>query len=49
MEAIFEEAQVPSVFEEDTALNAKMLVCKEDFRVPEEEDKPRPTPEQIAA
>jgi hypothetical protein len=26
-----------------------MLVCKEDFRVPEEEEKPRPTPEQIAA
>ncbi len=48
-EAIFEDAQVPSVFEEDTALNAKMLVCKDDFRVPEEEEKPRPTPEQIAA
>ena len=48
-EAIFEDAQVPSVFEEDTALNAKMLECKDEFRVPEVEDKPRPTPEQIAA
>jgi hypothetical protein len=41
--------QVPSVFEEDTALNAKMLKCKDEFRVPEVEDKPRPAPEQIAA
>ncbi len=48
-EAIFEGEQVPSVFEEDTALNAKMLECKDAFRVPEVEDKPPPTPEQIAA
>ncbi len=47
-EAIFEDAQVPDVFEEDTALNAKTLDCKDEFRVPEVEDKPRPTPEQIA-
>ncbi len=38
-----------SVFEEDTALNAKMLDCKDEFRVPEVEDKTPPTPEQIAA
>ena len=48
-EAIFEDEQVPSVFEADTALNAKMLECKDEFRVPEVEDKPNPTPEQIAA
>ncbi len=48
-EAIFEDEQVPDVFEEDTALNAKMLECKDEFRVPEVEDKPPPTPEQIAA
>ncbi len=40
---------MPSVFEEDTVLNAKMLECKDEFRVPEVEDKPPPTPEQIAA
>ncbi len=40
---------MPSVFEGDTALNAKMLACKDDFRVPEVEGKPRPTPEQIEA
>ncbi len=48
-EAIFEDEQVPSVFEEDTALNAKMLECKDEFRVPEVEDEPPPAPEQIAA
>ena len=48
-EAIFEDEQVPNVFEEDTALNAKMLDCKDGFRVPEVEDKTPPTPEQIAA
>ena len=30
-------------------LNAKMLDCKDEFRVPEVEDKTPPTPEQIAA
>ncbi len=48
-EAIFEDAEVPRVFEEDTALNAKTLDCKDEFRVPEVEEMPRPTPEQIAA
>ena len=44
-----EDAQVPGVLEEDTALNAKTLDCKDEFRVPEIEEKPKPTPEQIAA
>ncbi len=48
-EAIFEDEQVPSVLAEDTALNAKMLEYKDEFRVPEVEDKPPPSPEQIAA
>ncbi len=48
-EAIFEDGQVPEVFEDDTALNAKMLEYKDEFRVPEVEDMPQPSPEQIAA
>ena len=48
-EAIFEDTGVPSVLEKDTALNAKMLECKDEFRVPEVEEKPRPTPEEIEA
>ncbi len=47
-EAIFEDQQVPAVFEADTALNAKILEVKDDFEVPEVEEKTRPTPEQVA-
>ncbi len=47
--SVFEDEQVPDVFEQDTARNAKMLECKDEFRVPEVEGKPRPTPEQIEA
>jgi ferredoxin len=47
-EAIFEDEQVPEVFEEDTALNAKILEYKDEFSVPEVEEKTKPTPEQIA-
>ncbi len=47
-EAIFEDSQVPDVFKDDIALNAKMLECKDDFSVPEVGEKPRPTPEQVA-
>ncbi len=46
-EAIFEDEQVPTVFQDDVALNAKMLDYKDDFSVPEVEEKPKPTPEQI--
>jgi ferredoxin len=46
-EAIFEDEQVPSVLEEDTALNARMLDCKDEFRVPEVKEKPTPTPAEV--
>jgi ferredoxin len=47
-EAIFEDEQVPEVFQEDTPLNAKILEHKDEFSVPEVEEKPKPTPEEIA-
>ena len=46
-EAIFEDEQVPGVFQGDIALNAKILDVKDSFVVPEVEEKPKPTPEQI--
>jgi ferredoxin len=48
-EAIFEDEQVPSVFEADTPLNAKMLEEKDSFSVPETEEEEKPTTEQIEA
>ncbi len=47
-EAIFQDEAVPDVFEADTTLNARILEFKDDFQVPEVEDKPAPTPEQVA-
>jgi ferredoxin len=47
-EAIFEDEQVPEVFQEDTPLNAKILEHKDEFSVPEVEEKTKPTPEEIA-
>lgn len=47
-EAIFEDEQVPDVFKDDIALNAKIVDEKDLFQVPEKEDKPQPTPEQVA-
>jgi len=47
-EAIFEDEQVPDVFQEDIALNAKILSEKDSFRVPEVGEKAKPTPEQIS-
>ncbi len=46
-EAIFEDEQVPNVFHDDIALNAKMLEVKDQFAVPEVVEKQKPTPEQI--
>jgi ferredoxin len=46
-EAIFEDEQVPDLFQEDIALNAKIVEDKDSFSVPEIESKPKPTPEQI--
>ncbi len=46
-EAIFEDVSVPSVFQEDTALNAAIRESKEDFIVPEHEPKDAPTPDAV--
>jgi ferredoxin len=48
-EAIFEDEQVPDVFRDDVALNAKIVEFKEQFSVHPKEERPRPTSEQIAA
>ena len=48
-EAIFEDEQVPDIFQPDIALNAKILDQKDAFSVPEVEDKDKPSPEQIEA
>jgi ferredoxin len=47
-EAIFEDEQVPEVFVEDTALNAKIVDTRDDFEVPERDDDiEAPTPDQL--
>ena len=47
-EAIYEDASVPEIFAEDTALNAKMMEAQDDFEVPVNEGSEQPTPEQVA-
>ena len=47
-EAIFEDEQVPTVFEEDVAENAKIVDERDDFEVPERDDVDVPTPDQIS-
>jgi ferredoxin len=46
-EAIFEDEQVPEIFEADTALNAKILDFKDSFSVHEVAEKEKPSPEQV--
>ena len=46
-EAIFEDEQVPAVFQDDIALNARIVDVADEREVPEKEDKPRPSQEQI--
>ncbi len=48
-EAIFEDEQVPEVFRDDITLNARCVDAKDDFSVPEVEEKEKPSPEQIEA
>ena len=48
-EAIFEDEQVPSVFDDDVAANAKIVDERDDFEVPEREDVDVPSPDQISA
>ncbi len=47
-EAIFEDVSVPSVCEDDTALNAQIMEDKDNFEVLPHEESESPTPEQIA-
>jgi ferredoxin len=47
-EAIFEDEQVPEVFQADIDLNAKIIDLKGHFEVPEVTEKTKPTPDQIA-
>ena len=46
-EAIFEDEQVPVVFQVDIDLNSKIVDLKDQFSVPEVPEKPKPTPEQV--
>ena len=46
-EAIFEDEQVPDVFQDDIALGEKVAEEKDSFQVPEVAEKPKPTPEEI--
>ena len=48
-EAIFEDEQVPEVFQEDIALNARISETRDDFIVPEKPDTDAPSPEDIQA
>ena len=48
-EAIFEDEQTPSVFEEDIAINAKIVDERDDFEVPEREDADVPSTDQLTA
>ncbi len=48
-EAIFEDEQVPEVFNADTVLNAKIVDIRDEFEVPEKPDMEVPTPEQVTA
>ena len=47
-EAIFEDEQVPEIFQSDIPLNAKIVDTTDERQVPEKEDKPRPSAEQVA-
>jgi hypothetical protein len=38
---------VPDVFQADVALNAALLDQKDSFQVPEVEERPKPSPEQV--
>jgi ferredoxin len=48
-EAIFEDEQVPDVFHDDVALNAKVTEDRAAFEVPERPENESPTAEQVKA
>src|SRR5918995_4711625 len=43
------DTEVPAVLEDDIALNASIVECKDKFRVPRHIDKPQPTTSDVAA
>jgi len=47
--AIFEEEAVPDLFKEDTPLNYRIMEHSDEFEVCEQEEKPKPTPEEVEA
>jgi ferredoxin len=47
-EAIFEDEQVPEIFQSDIDKNAKIVDFKDHFEVSEVIEKPKPTHEQVA-
>ena len=49
LEAIFEDEQVPAVFEANIVLNAKGCDARDDFEVPEKPETDTPTPEEVQA
>ena len=46
-EAIFEGEDVPEIFKDEVALNARTVERPEDFSVPEVVERPIPSPEQV--
>jgi len=46
-QAIFEDQQVPDVFQEDIGLNLKIMDASDERAVPEKEEKPVPTPARV--
>jgi ferredoxin len=48
-EAIYEDEQVPEIFEADIAKNAAILDCRDEFEVPEREDIDTPSPDEVEA
>jgi ferredoxin len=48
-EAPLSDVEVPAAFEDDIALNASIVACKDKFRVPRHTDRPQPAPSDVAA
>ena len=48
-DAIFEDEQVPTVFEADTVLNARIVDVRDQFEVPEKPARPTPSPRPASA
>ncbi len=48
-EAIFEDEQVPEIFQADTELNAKIIAIRDQFEVPVKPETETPTPADVEA